>query len=521
MQIRDTEIAGVMLANHSLGKRLAPSVHSDSDRWQERHFLAQHGATLPLTLLDHEDGERAVRCLEGSIAAVVVDCRPESDSFGDSITFDFHADASTTLIVPVGVAIGWQATGEYASVAQAEFSHASDSVLIIDDSTVAPEWPIEISAVLPVLVGEFPAESVDLDWLESRAAKCSFETPVDHAAAIPAIAPLTKGVLSARIRSSEDPTILIIGSTGQLGHDLCRRLRGIGRVIGACRKPRSGGQLPIATSIDVSRPASIREAIRRTRPQLIINATGLTDLAACEASPRRAQGINATGPAIMAEEAAKVGAGIMHFCSDKVFAGQGEKPFSESDTPQPINQYGLTKLRGTQAVLGGSASNMVIRTGWLYSTHGTNYVQNIVDLITYRASLKIATDYFGTPTSTDWLAQVVADLLTRADGDFSSWLQNFGGLYHAAMLGYASRIDVADHVVATCRQHALPVVLQKLNGVSIDEFSGTANCPKNCRLDASRLATHFQLTLPSWREELSRQLAIMLGVNEGRLLSIA
>ncbi|GAB5404891.1 MAG: hypothetical protein Aurels2KO_31220 [Aureliella sp.] len=544
MRFTPSDIRGVRIARHTPGTRIAPLDGAGRNgralqHWRENRTLAPRGSVSPLVVSLDDAGERVVRCVEGGVVAIVVDCRVDSDSFGDSQSFPMPANVARSLVVPAGVAVGWQVTEEYAEVGTSAWDGEAEE-FVLDDCSANCEWPLAQSQYL-----EADLDIVDLEYIESLTAKSTFEQTgcesSDHStidaetAAWPAndqpgtevedkeIRPRLSIASPPRPRRAQnaEPTILVIGSTGQLGHDLVRRLRGTGRVIGACRKPRDDGHLPIATTVDISRPASIREAIRRTRPQLIVNAAALTDVAACEESPRRAQGINANAPAIMAEEARKIGAGLVHFCSDKVFGGDGDRPHKETDAATPVNQYGRTKLRGTQAVVGSGVEHLVLRTGWLYSTHGANYIQNIVDQITYRASLKIATDYFGTPTSTDWLAKTVAGLLNQANGDIRGWLQDHGGIYHAAALGYASRLDVADHVVATCRQHALPVVLHKLTGVSLDTLTNSVRCPKNCRLDVSQLATKFQIALPSWREQLAQQLAIILGVGEGRLLSIA
>ncbi len=533
IEFSPSEIAGVQVARHKLGTRLAPTSSGKlPSEWQETRTLAPNGSVSPLVVSLCQSGERVVRCLEGAAVAIVVDCRAASDTFGEIQSIALPANIARSLVVPAGVAVGWQVTAEYAEVGTSAWKSAE--AYVVDDVSceVDTAWPVD-----PMQYLESELEILDLDYIESLAGESKFGRATirpDERGTAPErfadaralkteeVQRASRVAIQSRVtKSVTEPTILVIGSTGQLGHDLVRRLRGTGRVIGACRKPSDNGHLPIATTIDISRPASIRETIRRTRPQLIVNAAALTDVAACEASPRRAQGINANAPAIMAEEARKIGAGLVHFCSDKVFGGDGERPHKETDRAQPINQYGLTKLRGTHAIQGSGVEHLVIRTGWLYSTHGSNYIQNIVDQITYRANLKIAIDYFGTPTSTDWLAQTIAGLLHRAKGDIRGWLQDHGGLYHVAALGYASRLDVADHVVATCRQHALPVVLQKLTGVPVDSLAGAARCPQNCRLDVSKLATKFKIALPSWREQLAQQLAIILGVGEGRLLSIA
>jgi dTDP-4-dehydrorhamnose reductase len=315
--------------------------------------------------------------------------------------------------------------------------------------------------------------------------------------------------------------VLIIGSSGQLGHDLCRHLHGQATVIGACRQPEKGSLLPVPVRVDISRPASLRQAIRQVKPTLIVNAAGLTNVDLAEANPRLAQLVNATAPAIMADEAKRLGAGIIHFCSSMVFPGHGERPWREADNPDPCNQYGRTKLLGTEAILASSAPHMVFRTGWLYSSHGDNYVRRLIDLLTYRSSLPMASDHYGTPTSTDWLARTIAGLLATADAPWCDWMAEHGGLLHAAPLGYASRIETGDQILAICRQLGLPIVLKHLQPCPLRELDAQAPIPENCRLDVSRLAMRFSLDLPRWQQELNEQVVKMLGAQNLSLRGIA
>lgn len=522
-----TEIPGVFLVEHSRRTRLQPKQNSYTSRndaysWTHEQITAEHGEASPLRIASSNSpgapGHGSLRCSMGTMTALATDCRADRATFGKTIVVEMAADRSRTLVVPSGVAFGWQAVSSRVRV---DCGHSAGSEQFLDplDDELIDFWPLD-----PVCRHENELAFTNLDEIEARYYRSECLAEGDLQPASEQFAQSTSSTsLSSKVRSSSKirPTILVVGSTGQLGHDLYRQLRSVGTVIGACRRPRRDGAVPVSTQVDVARPASIREAIRRTQPQLIVNATGLTGLDTCQSEPRRAQAINARAPAIMAEEAKKIGAAMIHFCTDKVFDGHGERPFRETDSPKPLNQYGLTKLRGTQAVLGADIGHMVIRTGWLYSTHGSNYVQSLVDLITYRRSLRMANDYFGTPTSTHWIASTLRDLLRDASGDLSGWFQQWGGLYNAAMLGYASRLEVADHIVASCRQFSVPVVLEKLHSASVDELSPEVECSKNCRLDATRFASQFEIRLPTWREELNQQLAAMLGLNESRLLSIA
>jgi dTDP-4-dehydrorhamnose reductase len=339
--------------------------------------------------------------------------------------------------------------------------------------------------------------------------------------------------LAQRPASARPELILVIGSSGQLGRDLCRELRGLGTVVGACRTPDAGSLLPVPVMVDISRPASLRQAIRQVRPTLIVNAAGLTDVDVAETQPRLAQMVNATAPAIMAEEALRIGAGLVHFCSSMVFDGAGERPWRESDCPDPQNQYARTKLLGTQAILESDVAHIILRCGWLYSTHGDNYVRRLIDTLSYRNVVALANDHLGAPTSTNFLARLVANLLgtdalTSQPGtrrtqscDINAWLSEQGGLYHASTLGRASKLEVGDQIVAACRQHALPIVLRKLEGRPLRDLPALAKIPGNCSLDPSRLALKFQLQLPHWQSDLNQQIDLMLSTHGLQLSGVA
>ncbi len=307
------------------------------------------------------------------------------------------------------------------------------------------------------------------------------------------------------------PLILVIGSSGQLGQDLCRHLRSFGTVIGACRAPDRNQLVPVPIKVDIGRPASLRQVIRQVRPQIIVNASGMTDVNRAEAEPRLAQMVNATAPSIMAEEAQRCGSAVVHFCTDMVFAGDGERPYSEQDHAAPTCHYGRTKLLGTEAILASGVPHLVLRSGWLYSTHGENFVRGIMDMSLYRNSLTLSCDHFGSPTSTDWLAQVTNALLSRTCESPVKWMEEHGGLYHCATLGYASRAEAGEQILADIRQQGMPVVLKKIVPVLLSDQPSLARRPTNCRLNCTRIATQFGLVLPRWQDQLTQQIELMVG----------
>ncbi len=491
--------------------------------------------------------DRSVRCLAGELYVVLIDVRSNSPTFARWQSFLLAGGDARTLSVPTGVAMGWQVISQSAKVemrASCEVAESRWRWLTWNDPTLDLQWP-----ELPSRIAHHQRASRDLKAIPSeRLPRFSAEPgPTPHP---PELKLQTKSSLDSlrqssmsqetanqtlapnakRIRNvkAESERILVIGSSGQLGRDLCRELRSCGTVIGACRTRDKESVLPVPVFIDVSRPASLRQAIRQVRPTLIVNAASLTDIAKAESEPRLAQLINATAPAIIVDEARNLGAAIVHFCSGMVFDGSGARPWRECDVPNPLNQFARSKLIGTQAVTNSGVPHLILRSSWLYSSHGENYVRQMIDSLSYRSTLTLADDHFGAPTSTRWLAEIVAQVLKTGraaaalgKSNVQDWLTENGGLYHASTLGSASKLAVGDQILATCRQHALPIVLQKLNGRPLAELPSNAKIPENCALDPSRLAMKFHIEIPRWQTQLNEQISLMLGDHQLALSNVA
>lgn len=519
--------------------------------------------------------QRTLRCLEGELYACLVDVRLGSPTFGHWQSVCLCEGDARTLSVPTGVACGWQVLSSAATLelrSSCELEDRAWQWLRWNDRDLELQWP-ELpgqlaSHVRPSrrlnsiadrclphwtsqpMVPTKPARTDPARRAQSSRRPLGDRATLEHASrdhdrksarqdhddhheqiSKPEPRPrltLNTSAAPSKLSRPNQELILVVGSSGQLGRDLCRHLRSLGTVIGACRTPDKQSLLPVPICVDISRPASLRQAIRQVRPTLIVNAASLTDIEQSEREPRLAQLVNATGPAVMADEAQRIGAGLIHFCSSMVFSGAGDKPWRESDQPDPQNQYARTKLIGTEAVRNSQVPHLILRSGWLYSTHGENYVRRLIDSLSYRNSVTLADDHYGNPTSTNFLAGLTADLLARAAGaanraeqSLGQWLIEHGGLYHAATLGMASRLEVGDQILTLCRQHGLPVVLQKLQGRRLSELPSVATTPANCALDPTRLAMQFQLDLPRWQIDLSQQIDLMLGAHSLALSSVA
>ncbi len=519
-------------------------------------IAADFGFTNELSYTQRRPISRTFRCRAGEVFVAAADIRLESPTFGHWQGFYLRKNDARALSIAPGIACGWQVTSSEAELevrATGRLDHDVWRWLRWNDLELAIAWPEipeqlshhsrrsrslatlsaralpEYKATQGVSPGEnASAKSTQQSTLQSTLKPAvhrqSDLSPHGNAPRVSSKSPAPEifgteiehdrtSLQSRRVGLAAKPSdelILVIGSSGQLGRDLCRKLASLGTVVGACREPERGSLLPIPMRVDVSRPASIRQAIRAIKPTLIVNASGMTDLDKAEREPRLAQLINATAPAVIADEAKALGCSLVHFCSDMVYDGTGDRPWRETDLPRPINQYGRTKLLGTEAIRHSGIPHLILRSGWLYGTQGPNYVSQLVDLLTYRNSIELACDHVGTPTSTEWLASMTAQLLKRRVGSVTHWLSTEGGLFHVAPLGYASRLEVGDHIAATCRAHALPVVSHKFKAVPVRSLAKGFAIPANCQLDCSKLALHFGFEFPRWQQQLSSQLSLWL-----------
>jgi dTDP-4-dehydrorhamnose reductase len=301
-------------------------------------------------------------------------------------------------------------------------------------------------------------------------------------------------------------TILLTGKTGQVGSELLPLLRGIGEVAA-----------PDRHELDLLKPDTIRRAVREIRPELIVNAAAFTAVDAAETHEAEAHAINANAPGVLAEEAEKIGAAIVHYSTDYVFDGVKRTPYEETDQAAPINVYGRTKLAGEQAIVASGIPYLILRTGWVYSTGGRNFLLTILRLATEREELRIVRDQCGAPTWSRDIAQATVRILTqissRADSAIDS-LFGIGGIYHLTSAGETtwydfSRgiLDEAAHISpevpwfaeATCGRS---LITKRIVPITTAEYPTPASRPAYSVLSNSRLFQTFGVKLPDWHAQL-------------------
>jgi dTDP-4-dehydrorhamnose reductase len=304
------------------------------------------------------------------------------------------------------------------------------------------------------------------------------------------------------------PTILLTGKTGQLGSELNQLLLRLGEVIA-----------PQRSELDLREPEKIRQIMESTKPQLVVNAAAYTAVDAAEADQANAFAVNAEGPRVLALEAKKIGAMLVHFSTDYVFDGSKKTPYVETDSPNPLNAYGRTKLAGEEAIRNSSAAHLIFRTSWVYATHGRNFLLTILRLATQREELKIVDDQFGAPTCAFDLAEATTKILAGIIATPKSALArpHVAGTYHMTAAGqttwfeFAKAIlEEADHAPQnlswlTPATHGQPVVARRVLPISTEEFPSPTHRPAYSVLSNALFMKTFGFTLSNWRTQLQRR----------------
>lgn len=301
-------------------------------------------------------------------------------------------------------------------------------------------------------------------------------------------------------------TIVLTGKTGQLGSELLRSLPRLGEVIA-----------PDRNELDLRDPETIRLVMRDVRPQLVINAAAYTAVDAAETDESDALAINAEGPRVLALEAKKLGALLVHFSTDYVFDGLKQSPYAESDSPKPLNAYGRTKFAGEQAIRDSGAAHLIFRTSWVYATHGRNFLLTILRLATEREELKIVDDQFGAPTCAFDLAQAATRIVARIIAPKREVAPSpITGTYHMTAAGHTTWFELAKAILeqATHAPQALawltsatsgrPLVARRVLPISTEEFHSPTRRPAYSVLSNALLMRTFGVALPDWRTQLAR-----------------
>ena len=299
--------------------------------------------------------------------------------------------------------------------------------------------------------------------------------------------------------------IVVTGVTGQVGHELVRSLQPIGEVVALDSR-----------ALDLADPAAVTATLAAVAPAVVVNPAAYTAVDKAETEIERARAINAIAPGAMASHCARHGALLVHYSTDYVFDGTGERPYREDDPTAPANAYGRTKLEGEQAIRASGCAHLILRTSWVYSLHGANFLRTMVRLAAARERLSIVADQHGAPTPASFIADVTAQLLARRGADPAR--RDWSGVLNLAPAGSTTWFDYASlglGILHRATQAAgddearLPRAgwrvprLPTLAPIAASEYPTPAARPANSRLDLERIQALWGLRMPPWDELLA------------------
>lgn len=287
------------------------------------------------------------------------------------------------------------------------------------------------------------------------------------------------------------PRILLTGPNGQVGWELQRTLGSLGEVVALD-----------SSALNLADAGQVRETVRGLAPQIIVNPAAYTAVDKAESEPELARAVNAVAPALLAEEARRLDALLVHYSTDYVFNGSGSRPWREDDPCDPLNVYGTTKLEGERAIQESGCRHLIFRTSWVYGARGSNFLLTMRRLMRERPELKIVADQMGAPTWCRDLAEATALVLSQIYGRGSSirdaepW-----GVYHVSNGGETSWHGFAEAI--QCLEGDEPASSARLLPIPSSEYPTPAQRPLNSRLDSDKLARVFGVRLPDWRAALA------------------
>ena len=284
--------------------------------------------------------------------------------------------------------------------------------------------------------------------------------------------------------------ILLLGTHGQLGRSLSPRLAVHGELLAPPRAELELTDLP-----------ALRQRLRALRPQLVVNAAAWTAVEQAEQEEAAAFAANAAAPGVLAEECAALGAWLLHYSPDSVVDGRLGRAYREDDACAPLNAYGRSKLAGERAVRAAGGRHLILRTSWLYSRHGHNFLLTMQRLLGERREVRVVADQFGCPTSCASLADASAALVAR----IVAGTPGPAGLYHASCAGAASWYELAEAIAADLRARGAPCAT--VLPIAAADYPSAVHRPADSRLDCRALARDWGVRLPHWRTALAACLA--------------
>lgn len=288
--------------------------------------------------------------------------------------------------------------------------------------------------------------------------------------------------------------IILFGKNGQVGWELQRALAPLGKVVALDRHSSDHCG-------DLTNPEGIAKTVRDIKPDVIVNAAAYTAVDKAETDFHNAELINAVSVEALACAAKDVNALLVHYSTDYVFDGSGERPWREDDATSPLNVYGKTKRQGEEAIIAHVSNYLIFRTSWVYAAKGNNFAKTMIRLAQERETLSVINDQYGAPTG----AELIADCTVHAIKATLAQPEK-AGIYNLIASGVTTWYEYAELVIGYVRDRGLPLKITAINTVDTAAFPTPAKRPSNSRLNTEKLTTAFGLTLPEWQQGVIRML---------------
>ncbi|MBN3763248.1 dTDP-4-dehydrorhamnose reductase [Burkholderia sp. Ac-20365] len=287
---------------------------------------------------------------------------------------------------------------------------------------------------------------------------------------------------------SKQPTILVTGVNGQVGFELARTLQGLGRVVALDR-----------AALDLSDLAQIRATVRELKPSVIVNPAAYTAVDKAETDIDAAMRLNRDAPGVLADEAARSGAVLVHYSTDYVFDGTKGEPYVEDDATNPQNVYGKSKLAGELAIAQSGCAHLILRTSWVYGARGKNFLLTMLKLGVERPELRVVADQIGAPTWSNTIATSTSHILAQGLGaNDLDWWRERSGVYHLTAAGETSWHGFAKAILEIAMGEKAPTV----SPIGTSDYPVPAKRPSNSRMSCGKLTETFGLVLPDWQDAL-------------------
>jgi len=297
--------------------------------------------------------------------------------------------------------------------------------------------------------------------------------------------------------------ILLTGVNGQVGGALFPLLQKLGDVVA-----------PTRAELDLADAEAIRSYVQAVKPRWIVNPAAYTTVDKAEKEPELAYAINAEAPRVLGEEAAKLGAPVLHFSTDYVFSGGGSTPWVETDATGPLGVYGASKLAGEQGLAASGAACMIFRTSWVYGATGNNFLRTILRLARERDEMKIVADQHGAPTWSHDLAHLVAHTIKRVEttaeqtgASLVEAAKPFSGVYHACNGGETTWFGFAEEFLRLARAAEPQQRFARLVPITTAEYPTPAARPQNSRMHCEKLVRELGFAMPTWQESVAKVMA--------------